>query len=103
MIRNTQHTDFQPIIIDLDGEQGNVFYLMSIAKQFSRRHGFKDITEEMMSSDYEHAVLAFEELLGDYVILETKNDNLLNELLERKRFREKPVQETQVYIPVFNF
>ncbi|WP_460188827.1 hypothetical protein [Thiomicrorhabdus hydrogeniphila] len=76
---------------------------MSLVKRFSVQYGLKDVTKEMMSHDYEHAILAFEAELGDYVILETKNQTLLADLMERKRFLEQPVKETSSSSLIYNF
>ena len=59
-------------IIDLTGPQGNVFFLIGTAQRYAKLlHLNSDkITEEMKSSDYEHAVATFEKYFGKYVILE---------------------------------
>ena len=66
------------IEIDLTGPDGNVFYLLGVAKnltkQLNYRRGneylvWKDIEGDMMSDDYEHAIDVFEEHFGHIVIL----------------------------------
>jgi len=60
------------IEIDLTGPEGNVFSLMAAARQLGRSMGTEQIDaliEDMMSSDYEHAVTAFDNKFGDYVLL----------------------------------
>jgi hypothetical protein len=60
-----------PIIIDLTGPDGNVFVLMGKAKRFAKDLGLNgdEIIEDMMSSDYEHAVKVFDDNFGDFVTL----------------------------------
>ena len=66
------------IDIDLTGPDGNVFYLMGVAKKLTRTLNdrreneylvWSDIQADMMSSDYDHAVEVFEEHFGHIVIL----------------------------------
>ena len=66
------------IEIDLTGPDGNVFYLLGVAKKLTRtlndRRGneylvWKDIQVDMMSADYDHAIEVFEENFGHLVIL----------------------------------
>jgi len=66
------------IEIDLTGPDGNVFYLLGVAKKLTRtlneRRGneylvWKDIQADMMSDDYDHAIDVFEENFGHIVIL----------------------------------
>ena len=66
-------------VIDLDGPNGNVFYLMGTAKKYGRflDMDYDKIIEEMTSSDYYNAVRVFDKYLGDYVVLETTNEELL--------------------------
>ena len=60
-----------PIVIDLTGLDGNVFVLMGKAKGFAKDLGLNgdEIIEDMMSSDYEHAVKVFDDNFGDFVTL----------------------------------
>jgi hypothetical protein len=60
-----------PIVIDLTGPDGNVFVLMGKAKRFAKDLGLNgdEIIEDMMSSDYEHAVKVFDDNFGDFVTL----------------------------------
>jgi hypothetical protein len=72
-----------PLVINLDGPDGNVFSLMSNAKRLAREVGYRDshldiIYEKMMSGDYANAVKTFDKYFGKYVILETTNEELLN-------------------------
>jgi len=69
MIVEKKPDDF--ITIDLTGPDGNVFTLMGVAQRLARKIGVdpKEVTTEMMSGDYEHAVITFERYFGDYVIM----------------------------------
>ena len=80
MIRKTVERE---LVINLDGPDGNVFSLMSNAKRLARELGYafdeQDIIcKKMMSGDYANAVNTFDMYFGDYVILETTNEDLLN-------------------------
>jgi len=63
-------------VIDLQGPQGNAFALMAYAEDFlrqmGRRHEFRAMRTEMMSSDYDNLIRIFEENFGDYVDLVNK-------------------------------
>ena len=64
-------TESREIVIDLTGPDGNVFVLMSRAKQYAKQldlDGDK-IINEMMSSDYENAVQVFDNNFGSFVTL----------------------------------
>lgn len=76
MILEKQNTG--KIEIDLTGPDGNVFYLLAMAKKLAktlndRRENeylvWDEIKEDMMSSDYDHAVDVFEEHFGHIVIM----------------------------------
>jgi len=71
MIREKEERPDQ-ITIDLSGPEGNVFCLMGYAKRFARQLGLDggEITADMMSSDYDHAVEVFDRHFGDFVILQ---------------------------------
>jgi hypothetical protein len=64
---------FKPMI-DLDGPQGNAFYLMAVVKKTFRQSGAPElgesIVEEMKKGDYEHLVKTFDTYLGEHFILE---------------------------------
>jgi len=79
MIRKTKNA---PLVINLDGPAGNVFSLMNNAKRLSRKIGYpfekqNTICEKMMSGDYANAVRTFDKYFGEYVVLETTNEELL--------------------------
>lgn len=61
------------VVIDLTGPQGNVFFLMGQARVWARQMGLdgQAITEDMMSSDYEHAVQVFDKHFGSFCTLLT--------------------------------
>lgn len=59
-------------VIDLDGPQGNAFYLMGLAARFANQMGLdtKAILEEMKSGDYENLITVFDKHFGAVVDLE---------------------------------
>jgi len=61
------------IEVDLTGEEGNVFYLIALARQLAPQLGFdlETMTDRMMFDDYTHAVRTFDAYFGDYVTLFT--------------------------------
>lgn len=65
----------QPLTVDLTGPDGNVFVLMGYARQLAKGgysqlgHTGKEICDDMMSGDYEHAVAVMEREFGDSIIL----------------------------------
>ena len=63
-------------VIDLQGPDGNAFFLMAQAdswlRQMKRRDEFNAMRTEMMSGDYENLVRIFEDNFGDYVELVNK-------------------------------
>ena len=77
MIRPTQDRSFA---INLDGPQGNANVLMGIAMNLANQVGLDGdkIIMEMRSGDYINLVKIFDKYFGKYVILETKNEELLN-------------------------
>lgn len=56
--------------IDLDGEQGNAYYLLGVVKKTFRQSGAPELGEsickEMMDGNYEHLVKTFDMYLGDH-------------------------------------
>ena len=77
-------------VINLDGPDGNVFSLMATAYRLGKDLRIhidsfgdptdlgEDIIEEMKYGDYVNAVKTFDKYFGEYVILETENEELLN-------------------------
>lgn len=58
--------------INLNGEKGNAFYLLGLARKYCKMLGFDTVQvhREMTHSDYENLIKTFEKYFGDYVILE---------------------------------
>ena len=71
MIRSKEQNQ-GPIVIDLNGPDGNAFVLLGKAKRLARQLGLdrNAITSEMMSGDYENLIEVFDLEFGDFVILE---------------------------------
>ena len=61
----------QEVIIDLDGPEVNVIYLLAHARYLASDLDlqFEDIKKEMLSGSYPNAVKTFDRYFGDYVIL----------------------------------
>jgi len=79
MIRPTQ--DRKPVI-NLDGPDGNAFALMAYAKRFAKDMGYvsdEAILNLMMDGDYTNLVRTFDKYFGEFVILETTNEELLED------------------------
>jgi len=59
----------EKVVINLNGPQGNAFYLMGIVRSMYRRAGHadlgEDIVNQMRSGDYEHLLKTFDLYLGD--------------------------------------
>ena len=60
--------------IDLNGPQGNAFYLIGFLSNTLKRSGLtedviSEIIEDMKSSDYEHLIQVFDKHLGSIVDL----------------------------------
>ena len=64
----------QSRIIDLTGPQGNAYYLLGLAKRFSKQLGIDShkVIEEMQFSDYKNLCKVFEKYFSDYVELQNK-------------------------------
>ena len=78
MIKKKKSSRYETI--DLDGPNGNVFYLLGTAKKYGQLVGVDcdKIIEEMTSGDYYNAVRVFNKYFGSFVVLETNNEELLN-------------------------
>ena len=72
--------------IDLDGPNGNVFYLLATACKLSKQLGFdnKAIEKDMKSGDYLNVLKVFDDNFGDFVVLQTENA----EYIEAFKFKE---------------
>ena len=78
MIRPTKNREF---VINLVGPDGNAFVLMAYAKRFAKDMGYvsdEAILNNMKSGDYTNLVRTFDKYFGEFVILETTNEELLN-------------------------
>ena len=78
-----RYTELSENIINLDGPEGNAFTLMAYAKRFAREVGYASdeieyMVAKMRSGDYKNLVKEFDEYFTGYVILETKNEELLD-------------------------
>ena len=79
MIR--RKTERKPVI-NLDGPDGNAFALMAYAKRFAKDMGYvsdEAILNLMMDGDYTNLVKTFDKYFGEYVILETRDEELLED------------------------
>ena len=79
MIRPTKNREF---VINLDGPDGNAMVLMAYAKRFARDMGYASdeaILNNMKSGDYTNLVRTFDKYFGEYVILETRDEELLED------------------------
>lgn len=70
MIRNKEHHSC--IIIDLTGPNGNAYYLLGLARDWSKQLGLdaNAISKEMRSGDYENLIQVFDKHFGHLCILE---------------------------------
>ena len=78
MIRPSKNREF---VINLDGPDGNAFVLMAYAKRFAKDMGYvsdEAILNNMKSGDYTNLVRTFDKYFGEFVILETTNEELLD-------------------------
>lgn len=68
------------IEIDLDGPQGNVFFLIGTAKNLACQLGMnhETIIKQMRGGNYKQAVRIFDAYFGEFVTLYTENEELLN-------------------------
>jgi len=66
--------------INLDGVQGNANNLLATAMNLANQVGLDGdkIIVEMKSGDYINLVKTFDKYFGEFVILETRNEELLN-------------------------
>ena len=67
--------------IDLDGPNGNAFYLLGTAQLLAKECGLDDvmITEEMQSGDYINLIQTMNKYFP-FIIFETNNDEYLEAL-----------------------
>lgn len=76
-------------VIDLDGPDGNVFTLIGTGVRLCKQlwKNPDKFREDMMSSDYTHAVRVFAAEFSDYVDLETDNEELIEAVAEKLRVK----------------
>jgi len=57
------------IVIDLNGPQGNAFYLIGLAKRLSNQLGieFDPIYNKMVEAEYDELLDTFSDHFGEYV------------------------------------
>ena len=65
--------------IDIDGPNGNAFYLMAVARDFSKTLDLDEdeILGDMKMGDYLNLLNVFEDNFGDFVVLQTENPEYL--------------------------
>ena len=66
---------FRKRVIDLNGPEGNAFYLLGTAMNLCKQNGISverkdEIIDEMRSDDYEHLIQTFDKYFGKLVDLE---------------------------------
>ncbi len=71
MIKSKNELEQRGIEIDLNGEQGNAFYLLGAAGNLSKQLKLdgQKIKAEMMTGDYENLVKVFDQYFGKFVTL----------------------------------
>lgn len=64
-------TEMEKIHIDLNGQQGNAFYLLGLVQNLSKQLGLdaEQVQKEMMASDYENLVQVFDKYFSTLVTL----------------------------------
>ena len=70
-------------VLNLDGPDGEAEFLLGesirLAKEIGYAHDdIQSLTDTMTKSDYTNLVKTFDNHFGDFVILETTNEDLLN-------------------------
>ena len=70
IIKDALHPEAK-IVVDLDGPEGNAFYLLGLARRLCKEIGTdpEPIVADMQSKDYEHLVQVFDSCFGEYVDL----------------------------------
>ena len=60
------------VIVKLNSPKGNSFYLLGLARKYSRMLGLNTIQihREMTQSDYENLINTFEKYFSEYVTLQ---------------------------------
>ena len=67
------------MFIDIDGSNGNAFYLMAVARDFSKTLDLDEdeILEDMKMGDYMNLLKVFDDNFGEFVVLQTENAEYL--------------------------
>jgi hypothetical protein len=67
------------MFIDIDGPNGNAFYLMAVARDFSKTLDLDEdeILEDMKMGDYMNLLKIFDDNFGEFVVLQTGNAEYL--------------------------
>lgn len=81
-LKTTQREDYLPIVIDLTGEEGNAFALMSYAWGIGKQVGMErseieKVVFDMQQGDYTNLVKVFDANFGDLVLLLTNQNELV--------------------------
>jgi hypothetical protein len=81
------------LVIDLDGPNGNAFYLLGVAKDLCKQTGldFTKIEKKMTKGDYINLIKEFERYFGPVVTLQTSNPDYLD------AFMSPDVEETVLH------
>ena len=73
--------EYRRTVIDLDGSDGNVFVLLSLAKSFCQKLDWDydkfDAEVKFFADSYEDVVGLFDSWFGEYCDLETSQEYLL--------------------------
>ena len=81
MIQDKKYKE-KVLTIDLDGSEGNSFYLIGFVHKAIKDKVVRDhVIKQMKSGDYINLVKTFDKYLGHVVTLETSQEDLLKELL----------------------
>ena len=75
-----EKTNSDKIIINIDGEKGNAYFLLGQARSFAKDLSldYNKILDEMRSSNYINLLKVFDKYFGDYVTLQTSNAEYLD-------------------------
>ena len=78
MIEKTPTND--KIIINIDGEKGNAFFLLGTARTYAKDLSldYNKILDEMQGGNYINLLKIFDKYFGDYVTLQTSNAEYLD-------------------------
>lgn len=71
MIRAKKQSE-GPIVVDLDGPDGNAFVLLGMAQGWAKQLelNYAEIRKDATSGDYEHLLKVLDKHFGKYVIFE---------------------------------